>query len=305
MEKYKCNICGKTHPVYQGLDSPFPEVISEMSAAERKRRVVEADQFFIVDKEWIFCNGHILIALEGLAEPIFDWQVWAKVDKADFQDKLNQLAKREAVVLSGKLETDLPFYTKFKGLKVKISVPSKNEFGMIFQVEEESQLQEDQARPITNARVIELMQHLHHPERFAEMEKFDRSFLDRLTDELLEVEKKYVKRARNFVVNISKPGLVLFQLISSSMLSANEGKGRGFGLHLAFDDTDEECLAELKRFEQQAYVKDFDCFNFDGIPTAQIDFGRDIDSLIKMVNQIILDVYEEEVETIIVDSFEI
>lgn len=305
MEKYKCEICGKNHNIFRGIESPLPELIYKIPEEERENRIrYFNDEFCIVDEKWFLGNGYLYINLENFEEPFFFWKVWTTISTIDYQKNLEKLKNGELVELNGFLQSEIPFYTKSTGLKTKIKMQSNEEMIVEIRIAEESKIREDQSKPITEERLIEIMNMLHHNPKREERQNFDKSFNERLLNELENAEKEYIKNEKDFVINLST-GTVLFQIVSNKMLEINQVTGRGFGLHLSFDETHEESIDEIAKFRSKEYSKEFEYYLLDEIPTYQIDLGTDKRRLEKLVNQIIIDVYEEELETIETDNFEI
>jgi len=172
------------------------------------------------------------------------------------------------------------------------------------QAQEDSQLKEDQSKPITESRMIEIMQMLHHHPQSEEKRRSDEPFKQRLLKEFEYVEKEYIAKEKDFVINIST-GTVLFQITSNKMLEINRIKERGFGLHLSFDETDEESVEEMAKFRSKEYSAEFDYHDLDGIPTYQVDLGTDKKRLEELVCRMVLDVYEEDLEMVEIDNFKI
>lgn len=305
MEKYKCEICGKTHNVFRSLESPLPDLIADIPEEERESRLVEMEGFYIVDRKWFLGSGYILIEMENLDEPIFFWQVWATIEPNDFQDNLQNLINGQTIEIRGRLQSEIPFYPRSKGLESKVIIQASDELAIEIRVEEESKLKGDQLKPITKERVIELMQHVNHHELFKEKKEFDKPFFERLKEELNYAEGEYIKKDKDFAINISSPNSVLFQIISSRMLEKNTNGISGFGLHLSFDDSFEESREELEKFRMQDYSKDFEYYDLDEIPTYQIDLGNDKERIGELVKHLIENVYGQETETIDTDNFEI
>lgn len=306
MEKYKCEKCGKNHTIYRSIEIPLPRMISEMSEEEREKRVKEFSGFLIVDDEFLFANGWVNIEVENHEFPFYYWKTWSSISRNKFSENIEELKTGKVIEFDGKLEEELiPFYPNSKDLKTKTLIQATSE-GIIveIQVEEKSQLKEDQSKPITEKRMIEIMQMIHHNPKREERQSFDKSFKQRLTVELENAESEYIANKKDFVINLST-GTVLFQIISNKMLEINRINERGFGLHLSFDETHDESIEEIAKFRGKEYSKEFDYHDLDEIPTYQIDLGTDKKRLEKLVNQIIVDVYEEELETVETDNFEI
>ena len=304
MEKYKCEICGIKHNVFGGMESPLPDLISEIPEEEKENRIYDMKGMCIVDKELLFGNGYILIEMENLEEPIFCWKVWVQISIEDFQNNLEELKDGKRVELNGKLLSQIPFYSKSEGLKSKVIAQLYDELEIEIRIDEDSKLKDDQSKPITKERVIQIMQRLNHHELFKDKKVFDKPFSDRLIDELIYAEKEYIQKDKGFAINISSPNSTLFQIVNNNMLESKEDNQKGFGLHLSFDESFEESLEEISKFRKQEYSKDFNYLNLDDIPTYQIDLGTDKERTEKLVKRIIEDVYEQKIEVIETDNFE-
>ncbi len=305
MKKYKCEICGKNHNVYRGIESPLPDLISEIPEEERESRIHDMKGLCIIDKESLLGNGYILIDMENLDEPFFCWKVWVQISSEDFKNNLEQLKKGERVELNGELLSQIPFYSKSEGLKSKVIIQAFDELEIEIKIDEDSKFKEDQSKPITKERVIEIMQRLNHHELFKDKEIFDKPFSDRLIDELVHAEKEYIQKDKGFAINISSPNTTLFQIVNSNMLESKEDNIKGFGLDLSFDESFEENLEEISKFKKQEYSKDFKFVILDNIPIYQVDMGTDKKRIEKLVKRIIEDVYEQEIKMVGIDSFEI
>jgi hypothetical protein len=307
MEKYKCEICGKNHSVYRSIESPIPELISEIPENEHEERIVEFKGLYVVDRKWILGNGYILIEMESLDEPIYYWQVWVSMSLIDFKNNLEKLTREEPIEVKGKLESHTPFYKKSKDLNVNviIHVTDELELELEIRVVEESKIKTDQSKPISRERAIEIMQHIHHPELHKPPKVFDKSFHERLNKELDNVKLNYVEKNENFVVSLNAPDCTLFQIIHSNMLESNNNKDFGYGLHLSFDDSFEDSKDEIRRFKKQDYASDFNYHNLDEIPTYQINLQENKARLIELVETIVGEVYQRDIETIDLDAFEV
>jgi hypothetical protein len=305
MEKYKCKVCGKQHPVFRVLESPLPDLIEDIPEKERELRVEKLDCLFMVDKKSLLGSGYIYIHMKGLEEPIFYWQVWTTIEPADFKKNLKKMMDGETVELRGRLESEIPFYSVSRGLESKMLIGGTNEIQLEVRIAEDSQLKEDQSKPITKERVIEMMQYIHHAELFVTEKKFDAPFYERLREELVFVEEKYIQKNKNFAINISSQSSVLFQIINTSLLESGTVNSQGFGLHLSFDVTFEELKDRLEKFKTMAYEAEFEYHYLDGIPTYQIDLGNDKEGLEELVIKLLVDIYEQEIEKIEVESFEL
>lgn len=306
MDKYKCEVCGKNHQVFRSIEGPLPDMIFDIPEEEKKDRIHTFYDFHLVDKEFLFGKGWILIDMENLDEPIFYWHVWVQLEKDDYLKESNKLSEGKTMEMHGKLLTPLPFYEKANGLQSKIIVWYEDEkINIRIRVQENSQLKLDQAEPITKERAIQISQHIHHPELFNERKIQTEPFVKRIHDEIIKSEIEFLRENKNFAINISTSSVTLFQIISSKMLESNGDNKIGFGLHLSFDDSFEETKVELSKFKSQDFSKEFEYHNLDEIATYQLYLGTDINRIEKLVRSLVVKVYEHEIESIIVDRFEI
>ena len=305
MDNYKCSICGKMHTIFRSMKVPLPNQISEMGEDERKLRVKTSDEFLVVDEKLLFANGWINIELQNHESAFFSWKTWTSISKDEFSRNIPVLEAGKIVELFGKLEGNLPFYPNSKDLRTKTLLRATNDELIVeIIIQEDSQLKEDQSKPITEKRMIELMQMLHHhPSREVKRET-DKSFKERLLEELNYSEQKYFKTKEEFFINISSNS-VLFQIVNNIMLENRFGSEHGFGLHLSFDETINESKEEISRFREQEYSKDFKYIYLDEVPTYQIDLGNDKQKLIALVERIVSQVYKENINEIEVESMEV
>lgn len=305
MEKYKCSICGKEHKIYRGLEMPAPDRIFELSEEERKSRVKKWDGFYFLDDKYFFVNGYINIALENHEFPFFYWKVWASISHKQFLEKLDELKTGKKIEFDGNLEDSLLFYPNSKGLKLKAYIRLTNEDIIIeFVIVEDSILKNDQAKPISKDRMIELMEIFCHNKANRD-KKFDKPFSDRLRYEMLNAENIYIDKNKDFTINVCGKNEVLFQIVSNAMLESGLENKKGFGLHLSFDQSFDDCKKEIKKFRKTKYANEFDYHELDEIPTYQIDVGNDKKRLEELIKGLIIEVYEEELELIDLDNFEI
>lgn len=304
MEKYLCEICGKKHDIYRGLRSPLPSIFDEIPDAEKDSRIKNSGNIYVIDENTVLGLGNVVIEMENLDEPIFCWEVWVKISKESLSQHVEKFKTKSLIELEGILLSELPFYKKSKGLKSRVVIPTSNDEDIEIRIEENSLLKVDQSKPITKSRMIEIMQIIHHNTKRESRRNFDKPFEKRLSEELINVETEYIANEKDFVIDIST-GTVLFQIVSNRMLEVNQKKERGFGLHLSFDETNDESTDEITKFRSKDYSKEFEYHDLDEIPTYQIDLGTNKKRLGKLVSQLIIDVYGEELESVETDNFEI
>lgn len=305
MDKYKCEICGKNHDIFVSLSVPLPRMISSMSESDRELRVRKKDEFYYVDEDLMFANGWVNVGVENYDYPFFYWKTWVSISKSKFSNSINVLATGEIVEFPGKMEEELPFYPGSYGLDTKTLLQVTKD-GLVVEIKATgtSKLKEDQTSPISEKRVIEIMQMLHHNPKTEERRKnLIIPFSERLNQAIKFCEEEYLKKNKDFVIDISS-NEVLFQIVSSAMLEI-KGGGKGFGIDLSFDDSFEETKKQVERFNLQEYSKEFKLHNIDGIPTYQLDLGNDEIKLEQLVIKIIKDVYMENLKTTEVDHLEI
>jgi len=299
MDTFKCEICGKEHEIYTGIETPEPELIVEFSDEEKEKRVKEFDGTYVVDSKTLFMKGEIFLYLKGDEEPYFSWPVWASFSLKDFQSKHDVFKEEQTIELDGVLESSLPFYEKTRGLKSKIFLNINYDYSTI-KIEEKSEIKDDQTEGITEDRIVSLMQKLYHSKG---NKKFEKPFATRLAKEIDLAEKKSLSKNENFLIDISL-GSILFQIVHTEMLEINNENTNGFGLHLSFDESFKSSQVEIANFKRQDYLKEFNYHNLDGIPTYQIDLGRNKERIVNLVSQIIVAVYEIELEFVEVEYFE-
>ncbi|MEM6321737.1 MAG: DUF2199 domain-containing protein [Bacteroidota bacterium] len=306
MKNYKCPICGKKHSVYSGLEISIPSEMYDMSEEERVTRVEEFTKgFFFVDKKDFYVNGWLYLGVENEAYPFFTYNLCASIDHQQFLANLDELKSGEHVVFNGKLANELPQYPNSIELKVKVTIQlTEEDIEIEFTVTEESQLKNDQVKPMTKDRVIELMTFFHHNEAHNK-DEFNASFEKRFQEAIIQVQKDFIDRGETFGINLSADGSACFQIIANQMLEKMDSEILGFGIHLPFDQSFEEEIEKLVKFKKTDLVNQFDYYLLDGIPTYQKDLVRDIDLLEVIVKQLITEVYQQKLDNINIESFEI
>lgn len=302
MNYYTCKICKRKHSIYYGLDIPEPESIGEISEEERELRVQFFEDKYVIDRKNLLIKGEIEIVLDKSKDQALILRVWTSIDIEEFEKLINGFESDSVLEIKGEIDNELPLYDDLRGIKVIVIFDPSKEYPKI-QIETESQIKEDQVELISEDRMLELMNRFHHPELSRERIKFAKDFAERFTETLEEVERQFFRRRKQFVITLSSPRTLLFQIVASEMLVNPIGKGTGYGLHIAFDDTDIETKEELEKFEGSEYADEFDCVEIDDIVTYQKDFKKDKEELKQMVTDLITKFHEEEIEEIEVDFF--
>lgn len=302
MNYYTCKICKKEHSIYYGLDTLEPESIGEISEEERESRVQFFEDKYVIDRKDILIKGEIEIVFDKPKDQALILKVWTAIDIKEFEKLINGFEDGSVLEIKGEIDNELPLYDDLRGIKVIMIFDPSKEYPQI-QIETESQIKVDQVESIGEDRMLELMNRFHHPELFQEEVKFTKDFAERFTETLEDVEKQFFRRREQFVINLSSPRTLLFQIVASKMLVNPRGKGNGYGLHLPFDETDIEVAEDLEKFERSEYVDEFDCVEIDDIVTYQKDFKKDKEELKQIVMDLITKFHEEELEEIEFDFF--
>ncbi|WP_367391478.1 DUF2199 domain-containing protein [Lewinella sp. LCG006] len=303
MERYNCKVCGKKHPVFHGMKSPIPSILSELSEQEWKVRVVENDGGYLLDGAYVILDGYIQIFHKNdTSRAIFNWQVWVSFPVSEFMAKIPLVEKEEEVSIKGRLESELIFYDKSVGLRVETLNIASKDFRVI-KVIEESEVRADQNQLIDDDRVTEIMSRIHHREIYEPPVSFDVPFYRRLKEELALCNAKY--QPGHFIVNISTSKRVLFQLIPREFLEGQNNSKQGYGLHVVFNYDDEASMELLERFKEIAEGSDWLFHEIDGVPTYQIDLHEEEEKLQQIAVELLKKVYLMEESQIEIDSFEV
>lgn len=303
MERYNCKVCGKKHPIFHGMKSPIPSILSELSDQEWKERVVENDGGYLLDRTYVILDGYIQIFHENdTSRAIFNWQVWVSFPVSEFMAKIPLMETEEEVRIQGQLESELIFYDKSVGLRIEtLNIASKDFW--IIRVIEESEVKADQDQPIDDDRVTEIMSRIHHREIYEPPVSFDVPFYQRLKAELDLCNAKY--QPGRFIVNISASKGVLFQLMPREFLEGQNNSKQGYGLHVVFDYDDEASMELLERFKKIAEGSDWVFHEIDEVPTYQIDLGEKEEKLQQVAAKLFNKVFFMNESQIEIDSFEI
>lgn len=161
METFKCTICGKDHKIFKAVESATPDKVLEIPEAELSKRVKEIQNSFIIDEKDFLLRGDIFIYKEDTKEPFFTWSVWASIAFENFKANAEALKEGNNVQFNGILESSLPFYSKTKGLKVKVIVNINYDYAVI-KIEEESEIKKDQIEKVSDKRIFEILEMAYH-----------------------------------------------------------------------------------------------------------------------------------------------
>lgn len=302
MEKYNCEICGKKHSVFYGSYGSMPRKVSDMLMNEENHRIEKlSDNLQFIDNKYVIVRGQILIKTTFSENPI-NHEAWIELPVKDYIKQVEDAKGKSVVEINGKIATELPFYKNFTGLNAKWILEENSGFGRI-QITSESKLKTDQNEPITESRMKEIMTLIHHPEILKEKKNFDISFNLRFNDIVKRVNDDFLKNDKKFLIDIGNQREILFQLISSEMLTI---KSNGqIGLHISNDESNDNFYPVQKRMTSVCKSRLVEKLELDGIETYQKDYQISVSSLYEDVIYILQLVYEENIEELEIQINEI
>ena len=301
MEKYKCDICKKNHTIHYGVGHYIPEIVDEILNGKRDEDLRQEGHMYIIGNEKVLINGTIYVEVKELSTHLY-WQVWVDITKEAF---FNAVENKADYRIRGHLTSDSLFYDNMNELVVWLLLGEDKSSTEVIIDDEKHPLYQDQKEGISKERLLELMQRIHHPELHKGTIIPDEPFSERLLKELNLIENEYFKKGENCSINISSPGVILFQIVNRSLLECVKDQNDGFGLHLAFDDSDEEKEEERLRLEKQDYYSAFTFCHLDEVPIYQIDLENDKYQIIALSEKLLKDVYMQDLKTVEIDHFEI
>ena len=164
MENYICDICGKRHKIYNEISMPDPDLLQNMTEAERKKRVVILqDHFFIIDKEMILLKAQLEIPVQA-SEIFMEWVIWVITSKEEFLNRKDDDHSRESTFF-GRIYSEIPFYSSQDQEEVlityKLGTKQVNIPKITF-LSECSEVSVDQRRGLPFSKVVNWMNSLHH-----------------------------------------------------------------------------------------------------------------------------------------------
>ncbi len=302
MEKYKCEICNKKHAVYYSSTGGIPKSVLDIRLKEETERIEELSEYLhLVDKKHVFVKGIIKIETTFNDYPITH-EAWIEIPIKEYVSQIEQAKEKADLELYGTIASVLPFFQNIIGLEAKWVLDKENQFGEII-AQTESQLKEDQQNPITKQRMAKMMEFVHHPELHRTKKQFDRPFNERFVEVINKAKAEFAKKGKFFLIDISNLKEVLFQLISSEMLST-EAKGK-IGIHISNDESNENYEIVKKEMSKISTSKMMKEFKLDEIETYQKSYAFTDNVLIEDVIQIIKLVYGEEKEELEIEIHEV
>ena len=166
---FHCSTCGKFH---EGLPldfgARFPEYYFEVPEYEREARIVENEDFCVVDNEFFFIRGCIEIPILD-QDDFFIWGVWCSLSEKSF-DRVMELAEAEDVEneppFFGWLNTSLPLevYPETLSLKTNVYLRNNNLRPFVEIQPTEHPLAVEQQNGVSIKRVREIAELLLHRE---------------------------------------------------------------------------------------------------------------------------------------------
>ena len=232
MEKYKCKICNKKHAAYYSTRGGIPRNVLDIHMNEETDRIEELSEYLhIIDQKDVIVKGIITIETNFTEYPITH-EAWIEIPAKDYVSQIEESKGNPDLVLFGKIASELPFYQNFVGLEAKWTLDEQNRTGKII-ILTEGKLKEDQTNPITELRLMKMMEVIHHPELYKKKKVFNKSFEKRFTEIIKKARTEFSNNEKHFLIDISNLKEVLIQLISSELLSTVSKDE--IGIHLSND----------------------------------------------------------------------
>ena len=274
----------------------MPDELANMESNESIERLT--DNAFLVNSEHLIISGDINIETE-IEDLEMQHRIWVKISAKEFFSNYEALKAKNEINMQCELLSELPFYPKSKGLKAHFKMQSSI-YGTI-KISSESKLKEDQENPISELRVIELMENLYH---FGDKKRktFEQPFVERFKDIIEIAKNEYQENGKMFVINLSSATEVLFQFIASNML--NKPIEDGLGLHISNDETNDDYETVKSSMSKLNETMELDLIQLDEIDTYQKYYSWNATELENDVLRIISKTYDENKDEIEIDIFE-
>lgn len=299
MKHYNCDICGKKHDFYYGIDVQEPLSFFIIPEEERESRVKMLSSKYIIDNEFLLFKGNIDVETQNWSDLDFCWTVWIKISSRDFEAAIPRLKNGETVEINGVMDSDIPFYDRLSKLKASCFI-NMNRDEVKIKVLEQSPIFQDQQNPISLERAKELQGRINHSPKSNKNSDFEHNFDQRLEVFLQEAIRKFGTVENDFVINLNTDNSILFQIINSKMLNLNQ---EDLTIYIPFDISDIELKDQLEAFKMTPFYREMIEMDLDGIPTLYKCF-EDIECLKKMVKDLIIDFYREDIESVDIDVFD-
>ena len=164
---YECKTCGAVHPERPtcfGFDAPT--VVSQLSDADRERRVAISSDQCILDDEHFFIIGTLDLPIQG-SDEILRWIAWSTLSRPNFEraSELWSVDGRESEPpYSGWLSNRIPGFPDTLNVKLLVHTAPLG-CRPKFEVVEEHPIGDAQRHGITDERADELI----HVAQFGEV----------------------------------------------------------------------------------------------------------------------------------------
>ena len=184
------------------------------------------------------------------------------------------------------MEKEIHLYENTKKLKVELTgYHDENDFTRVKILEKDHKMQIDQKNGISNERLIELMQKLHHGN--LDNQSSIKSIDERFYEIIENIETGFFNKNKLFTLNISIGNLIIFEVINRNQLEEVNEKENGYGINLVFGDMNKE----FEAFQKTHYSTDFTFLELDEFLVYQKDCNKDLKQLLELIKAISYDVF--------------
>lgn len=302
MEKYKCDLCDKNHHFFYRSESPLPPNIYKIVNNDTENRIDSlGDLAYVLDKKRLIIKGSLQISLD-FDDGVIEHFVWMNIPLPQFSDNLNNLEAGEEVELEGVIISDLPFFEDLIDSEAKLFMHRSKACGQI-KITSENQIKKDQESPISKERLIQISQRINHPELWKDKKTFEDGFKVRFNEILKTAKTDYIEKEKAFVIDISNQREGLLQLIASELLK--ESSDIGIRLHLSNDDINTDYKNVQIKMDEISKSTGINKVVIDKIETYQKSYALNDKTLFKEIKYIIETVFEENLDELELDIFEV
>jgi hypothetical protein len=82
--RFKCPCCDKWQDEIPDVHCPMPDYAHDVPESERKKRIYLTSDLCVVDKEYFFIRGLLLLPIKNSADR-FGWGIWSSLSRENFQ----------------------------------------------------------------------------------------------------------------------------------------------------------------------------------------------------------------------------
>lgn len=164
MEKFKCDICNKTHDLYyESMILLEPDLLRNMSQAERNERVKTFNYFLLIDDSYYLSKADLFLNIRN-SQKSMHWEVWVKLGLKELHEMTQKLGKETSSMI-GELFIQLPHYKASLGTKVNLTffLNDKIDYPEAEIIDRNSELGQDFHDGISKQKIIEWMKEMYHP----------------------------------------------------------------------------------------------------------------------------------------------